>query len=230
MIQSSRTNIPCERMRAVSLSSSLQLATQSNCCVDEEKRGKVLNWSEKERWDMKDRERKKRMKKGCGNKLPHLFSLYSKHKKWKSERKQKGNRSPGMFAKAHYKWSREDNVWLFFFFAVSSSCSRRRERVARMGMPFPWQLFTSSSFSFLHLLSSPAATFTYALVLVCFYYLFCGLLGDESERGWFFFFVPKKGKTILKTTQNEGSFFAACLIDYLNVVEKGRFSIYSNIR
>jgi len=41
------------------------------------------------------------------------------------------------------------------------------------------------------------------------------------------FFCTKESENDPKRAE---FFFAACLIDYLNVVEKGRFSIYSNIR
>jgi len=162
-----------------------------------------------------------------------FFSLQQTQKvkeRWRErERKQKGNRSPGMFAKAHYKWSREDNVWLFFFFAVSSSCSRREKGLQGWGCLFlgsclPRLLSLSCIFShlrrrLLHMLGCWCASTIF----------FAVFWGYESERGWFFFFVPKR-KRFWKPPKTSGVFFAACLIDYLNVVEKGRFSIYSNIR
>jgi len=160
-----------------------------------------------------------------------FFSLQQTQKvkeRWRErERKQKGNRSPGMFAKAHYKWSREDNVWLFFFFAFSSSCSRSREKGLQgwgclfLGSCLPRLLSLSCIFShlrrrLLHMLGCWCAS------TICFAVFW----GDESERGWFFFLYQRKRKR----PKTSGVFFAACLIDYLNVVEKGRFSIYSNIR
>jgi len=124
-----------------------------------------------------------------------FFSLQQTQKvkeRWRErERKQKGNRSPGMFAKAHYKWSREDNVWLFFFFAFSSSCSRRREKGLQgwgclfLGSCLPRLLSLSCIFShlrrrLLHMLGCWCAS------TICF--------GDESERGWFFFLYQRKRK------------------------------------